>query len=518
LREGRNITARLIKTLRAAVLASLTFSAPLVAQDAVPQADCKPIREMVVEGLRELPSIQGVSVAVYSPNQACAFGFGITDIETQESVTTDTSFYIASSTKSMLALALATMHERGEINLDQPIADLSPSAPFPRSIPTDEITLRHLLAMSSGIKNPAYVHRVAITGEHTQDQLWNLIGATERNRSRSIRFGKFRYTNWNYNLAARLIEEERAARWQDILREELFERLGMTRTTAYMSRATSEGWSLARPHATLDPNGTSRSYLEKVDATMQSAGGVIMSASDALKWLALFVDEGRLDGQQLIPARVIQATRRPLTEVDSQFNGFQRDHYGLGWYLGPYKETGMQLVHHFGGFSGARAHISYIPDRDLGVAIFVNDSMVGSRFIDTAARYIYDSFLELDGAQAAYRQEIQDTKLWATDIRSRVASLRAETANRPWALRRARSDYVGTYTHEDFGSFEISYVDGDLLVKNGQTHSIAQPGSMPDTIRVELIPLEGDEIAFGYQRSGDIQDLTFRGVRYDRND
>nr|WP_298897007.1 serine hydrolase domain-containing protein [uncultured Altererythrobacter sp.] len=270
------------------VCAFLMVAAPAGAEDESHSLDCDALESLAAAGLDQLPSIQGVSLAVYTPDETCVAGFGVTDIETQEAVSADTAFYIASSTKSMLALSLAAMDARGELDLDQPVAEFAPTAPFSRKIPIDRITLRHLFAMSSGIKNPAYVYRVAFSGEYTDDQLWDLIGATERNRSSSIQFGKFRYSNWNYNLASRLFEAQYSLRWQDMLAREVFDKLGMSRTTAFMSRAAEEGWSLARPHATLDPDGTVRSYLEKTDATMQSAGGVIMSGNDALKWLEIF--------------------------------------------------------------------------------------------------------------------------------------------------------------------------------------------------------------------------------------
>ena len=48
------------------------------------------------------------------------------------------------------------------------------------------------------------------------------------------------------------------------------------------------------------------------------------------------------------------------------------------------------MYHHFGGFTGARAHVSYIPARHIGVAAFVNDSGVSPVFTDAVANFVYD--------------------------------------------------------------------------------------------------------------------------------
>lgn len=479
---------------------------------------CETLRNAAVAGLDVLQSIQGVGIAIFSPDDSCAFGLGVTDIDTQENVTADTAFYIASSTESMFALSLASMDARGELDLDQPIAEFAPSAPFSTRIHTDRITLRHLLAMSSGIKNPAYVHRVAYSGEHSQDQLWALIAETKPNRSPNIRFGKFRYTNWNYNLAARLVEEEHGILWQEILAKEIFDKLEMTRTTAYMSQAVEEGWSIARPHSTLEPNGTVRTYLEKTDATMHSAGGVITSANDALKWLEVLIEDGQLDGQQLFSPEVVRSTRQCLTEVNAEYNGFNRDCYGLGWYVGPYRDTSIALFHHFGGFSGAKAHVSYMPGRRLGVAVFVNDSAVGAKFADAFADYVYSQQLGLDGSQETYSRDIAEIREWTADIRNRLKSLRMEIAARPTRLRHTTSAYAGVYANQDFGTFEVDMVDDRLRFTNGQLIAIAQSGTEPETVRVELVPLEGEKIQFQVSRRGEVRSFEIKGVRYDRQD
>ncbi|MFL0355570.1 serine hydrolase [Erythrobacter sp. GH1-10] len=489
---------------------------PAAAENPKEPLDCEELEDLVVAGLDELSSIQGVSLAIYTPESQCVAGFGVTDIDTQEEVTADTAFYIASSTKSMFALALAAMDSRGELDLDQPISEFAPSAPFSRRIPTDRITLRHLLAMSSGIKNPAYVHRTAYSGEYTDDQLWDLIGSTQRNRSRSIRFGKFRYTNWNYNLAAKLVERQRSVPWQDMLVKEIFDKLGMSRTTAYISRAAEEGWPLARPHATLEPGGTVRSYLEKTDATMHAAGGVIMSGNDALKLLEVFVEEGSLNGEQIFPSGVVQSTRQRLTEADTEFNGYEREHYGLGWYIGPYRDTDVELVHHFGGFSGARAHVSYMPDQEIGVAVFVNDSAVGFKYADVLANYVYDRFLGLAEAKSRYLDEIAEIKSWAADIRVRLQAQREEIAARPSLLSQPLTAYVGTYADKGFGTVDITLEDGRLRVTNGQLSAIAQSGNEAESIRVELVPLEGANISFGVSRSGEVRNLKYQGLEFDR--
>ena len=89
---------------------------------------CETLRNAAAAELDELQSIQRVGLAIYTPAATCAAGLGVTDIETWENTTPETTLYIASSTKFMFALALASMDARGALDLDQPTAKLAPSA------------------------------------------------------------------------------------------------------------------------------------------------------------------------------------------------------------------------------------------------------------------------------------------------------------------------------------------------------------------------------------------------------
>ncbi len=493
----------------------MVFFAPLSLAQITEITELNPVvDEKVKQSLDKLKVIQGLSVAIYTDDGVYTKGYGVTDQDTQEPVTTDTAFYIASSTKSMFALAMSLMHERGDIDLDQSLAEFAPTASFSKKVDTDKITLRHLLAMSSGIKNAAYVHRVAFSGEHDQDTLWKLIGATKVNKSRNIRFGKFRYTNWNYNLLARLVEQKLGKTWQEILSQELFQKAGFTRTTTYISQAENQNWSRARAHVTLGPDAPTRQYLEKTDATMQSAGGVIMSANDAVKWLEIFAEDGRINGQQIFPARAVRATRLRLTQTDTEFSGYIREHYGLGWYIGPYGND--LLVHHFGGFSGARAHISYMPERKIGVAIFVNDSAVGSRYIDHLASYIYDNLIGASNAEERFHNAINDVDVWANDLNIRIGAIRDEINARKWSLSQPMDHYVGIYINDDLGTIKISKEENHLRITNGNLTAIAKAGSKLETLRVELIPLEGETVEFKISRDDRVNSLKYNGVRFTR--
>lgn len=460
----------------------------------------------IERGMARLGAVPGLAVAVYSRDGGYARGFGVTDITTGERADADVAFYIASSTKPLTALALLRRAERGDIDLDQPIGAFAPDAPFPAEVRANEVTFRHLLSHTSGIDNDPIGFRVAFTGQHTPDLLWRLLGVSRVNAEAP--FGRFAYTNTGYNIATVLTDRRFGAPWQDMLQAEVFAPAGMTHASARMSSAASGGWRVARPHASL-PEGITRLYLEKTDRTMQSAGGVIMSANDALRWLELMAEEGSVGGRRILAPRSIEATRAPLAQTaeGAEFGGYGREAYGLGWYCGPYRDD--VLYHHFGGFSGARAHVSYIPARRIGVAAFVNDNSAGSRFVDAVANFVYDRVAGRADTVSAFDAKLDELVARRDQLHERIRADRANRAARAWTLTRPRAAYAGAYENEQLGRIEVTAEGERLNVSFGVMHALAEPFTRPDSIRVEFVPTSGEPIAF----EGD--GAAPAGLRYD---
>ena len=448
--------------------------------------------DAAVERALGLDLAVGFGVAVYSREGRYVRGLGIAAADTRERVSVDTAFYVASSTKSMTALAFALLHARGALNLDTTLAEFSPRSGLPAATRPDEVRLRQMFAHVHGIANEPIEFHLTSTGQHDANSLWRLLAASEPNAAAPL--GRFQYANVGYNIATILSDRRLGVRWQELLRQEVFEPASLTRTTASMSHAKASGWSIARPHS-LGPSGVrERSYLEKTDQTMHSAGGVIMSAADAVRFLELFVEDGRVDGRHCVPAEVVQATRVPIANVGVDFDGYRREAYGLGWYLARYRD--QRMLHHFGGFSGFRAHVSYLPEQAVGVAVFTNDSTVGLRVINSLANYVYDRVGGYSDAAERLEASLQASAASYRAAAGRVVANRASRANLELLLSRAHSAYAGAYEHPLWGRVEIGAEEQTLRVTYGVLRAVAEPLGKPDALWVELEPGEGEVLQF----------------------
>lgn len=465
----------------------------------------------IAGAMARIEVMPGLAVAVYSRQGVYARGFGVADLETRRAANADTAFYIASCTKGLTALALAVLHARGAFDLDATLAAVAPDANFPSNVHPDEVRFRDLLRHTSGVSNRGIAFRVAYSGEHDPATLWRLLAASQPNTAHPL--GAFDYTNEGYNIATVVTDRRLGVRWQDLLAREIFAPAGMTRSSALMSRMQSAGVTLARPYFASMPGGPERVYLEKADQTMQSAGGVVMSANDAVRWLELMIEGGRIGGRQVVPAAAVAMVQAQQVAVQGT-NVYDYTGYGMGWYLGSYRDE--RLLNHFGGYPGCRAHISFLPERGIGVACFVNDSTGAAPLIDAIANYVYDATANRPDAQDRFEKAVANVVDGNGRFTARVAADRANRAQRPWTLTHPRDAYAGVYVHPEIGVVRIAVSGDQIEARCGLLHAVATPFTRPDALRVELIPGQAAPIQFEFADGARPTALTMVDHRFIR--
>lgn len=435
--------------------------------------------------------VPGLSIAVVEGDEAIlTAGYGVADLATGAPVDADTRFYIASSTKSFTALAIAAMAARGEIDLEAPVTAWSNLPGAPAELFAN-VSLTDLLSHRSGLDNSPMSFRAAMSGEHTPEAMRGLVAATVARDDTP--HGTFRYSNAGYNLATTLLEARTGHDWRVLVRDEVLRPAGMTDTTGWVSEARAEG-VVAAGHLGHGAGGPVRSPLQKVDATMQSAGGLVSTADDMARWLEIQLNDGVLDGRRVFPAGLVASTHRPLATNDATFGPYVREAYGLGWQIGRYGDD--VLIHHFGNFAGSRAHVSFMPERRLGVVVMINEDAVAGGLADLVANYVYDWHAGRPDLEAVYDAALTAFVANRDAARASIARQSADRAARPWMLSRPLPAYAGTYAGPSLGTIRVAERDGALVVTSGVMEALAEPFTRPESIRVELAPLQGQVILF----------------------
>jgi CubicO group peptidase (beta-lactamase class C family) len=456
----------------------------------------------------------GMAVAVAVDGRvAWTAGFGTADLNTGGAVTPDTPFYIASSTKALTATAAILAAHAGELDLDAPLPRYLPTARFPEGIDPRSIRVRDLLTLTHGLSgNGPVVLRTAFTGEFTRDELLDLL----RYHPPTGRQGTFEYNNLGYNLLGMVLEEVDGESWKEVVQRRVLDPVGMRSTTAYPSSLSPD--HIALPHE-LGPEGFARLPRTKTDENAHAAGGHFATAGDLARYLAVHLGGGRIEGRMVFPPEPLEASRQLHVPQDREFGPYHRFGWGLGWDLGTY--DGDTLVHRFGGFSGYRSHMSYMPEHGIGVVVLVNGDGPASPASDLIATFAYDRLLGKPDAEDRHRASLDALADQAEEARTALVRHLEERAARLAPLPHPLEAYEGVYESPVLGRMEWRVVAGGLELWIGVLRSRAEVfDATENRLRIELGG-SGNVVEFHFDGSGPARSVSLLGtgvefIRVDR--
>ena len=462
--------------------------------------------DSVMSALYSLDLSPGVGVVVIRDTQIIYMkGFGMADVAARRPFTSETVFYIASTTKSFTGLAAAILDDQGKFKLDAPLSRYLPNVKLHEPLNPDSITIRSLLTHTHGIANGGPVPvRLAYTGEYNGDaELIRLLA--EHGPARTGR--AYSYGNLGYNVAALAMDASTGESWKRTLERVLFKPLGMTKTSAYVSKFSRS--QLATPYE-LSLTGWKELPYGKADANMQSAGGLVTTLSDMGTWIEVHINNGKLDGKQVLPASAVIEAHKNLAQTDAPTHGGRNIGYGLGWRL--VVTGGDTILSHGGGFPGFSTFMSFVPARKIGVAVMANNGDFGQGLAEFATERIYNV---LTGGAMYAGDSMSAIRSLIAGAREGITADMKRRAARPQTLPYPLGAYTGTFENPSYGRLEISLVNGKLAAKMGvATSAIEVYDNTKNRLRIEIFG--GGDVMDVEMKEGRAEVMIFEGDRYVR--
>jgi len=347
----------------------------------------------VVEKVMHAAAVPGLSVAVTDRDgHGYAGGFGHSDLATMVRATHATCYRWFSMTKLVTATSALRLADRGDLDLDAPIAEYVDEAPVGHPVST-----RQLLTHTGGLANPLPVRWVHSADSPAPDQTALLRTLLGRRRMFAGPPGvRARYSNVGYLAAAEVIARVARAPFTDHVRDVLLKPLGMHATgfeapehgaaVGYLNlpqplhpllRALLPAGTLGERHAgvrSLNP------FL--VDGA--GYGGLVGPVTDAARFLRLHLGDGLLDGVRILAPETAREMRRLVSR------GRQFDH-ATAWFKD--RKHGTRFTHyweHYGTGAGFWNVARIYPEQGIGVVVMTNGSRrfdVESVMASTCARF-----------------------------------------------------------------------------------------------------------------------------------
>lgn len=462
--------------------------------------------DSIMNALMALDLTPGAGIVVVRDTQIVYIkGFGNADVAAKRAFTPETEFYIASTTKSFTGLASALLDKKGTFKLDAPLHKYLPALKLKEPLNADSITIRSLLSHTHGITNNGPVTiRLAYSGEYNGDA--DLIKFLEQHNAAET--GRaYSYGNIGYNVAALAMDAATKKSWKEVLQSEIFTPLGMKHTSAYVSKFKRD--ELATPYQATLEGWTARPY-GKTDATMQSAGGLITTLRDMGTWLEAHLNNGKIDGKQILPASAFVEAHSNLAPVNIKTQTGAQIGYGLGWNINLVGTDTMFV--HGGGFPGFGTYMSFIPSKHLGIAVFANNDGLGGAFTQIATGLVYQYLTNGD-----IKSPIPMDALGPVLTREREGMMNdlKRRAARPQTLQFPLDAYTGVYENPMMGKLRLSQVNGKLEANLGAAWSAIEVfDNTKNQLRISLFG--GGEVVNVEMKDGKAVALSFGGNEYRR--
>ncbi|MEO6397957.1 MAG: serine hydrolase domain-containing protein, partial [Tepidiformaceae bacterium] len=180
----------------------------------------------------ERRTVPGLAVAVLHDGAVYAEGFGVTNIEHPLPVDADTLFQIGSTSKTFTATALMQLVEEGLLELDAKVRDYLPTFELQSDEDAERLTVRHLVSHHGGFVGDYFRD----TGRG--DDALGKIVAKMANSPQLLPAGTaFSYSNAGFYVLGQIIATLRGIPFESVIRERIFEPLGMAHSTYFAEEA-----------------------------------------------------------------------------------------------------------------------------------------------------------------------------------------------------------------------------------------------------------------------------------------
>ncbi|WP_405208023.1 serine hydrolase [Aquimarina sp. LLG6339-5] len=412
------------------------------------------LQSYIIQGMKDW-QIPGLSISIIK-NDKIVFmkGFGVTKVNGSETVDENTLFMIGSNTKAFTATTLSILQEANVLNLHDKVQKWMPEFSLKNSLASRETNIVDLLSHRIGFETfqGDFTYWTSNLSREDVIKKMSLIDAPYGFRT------KWGYCNAGYVAAGELIPKVINKSWEETVKDSILIPLKMNRTLM-LPDELKKASNVAFPHSKVDTKLVEISFANINN--LAPAGSMSSSAKDMTNWLFAQLNNGKINGEQILSAKSIREIRRSssLLGVDPRDN--QETHfylYGMG--LAINDRNGKLVYSHTGGVDGFLSSVLFIPEEKLGIVVLTNTDQ--NNFYQNLNDQIRDSFLGLPFKNYS-KNALQQFKQNELNEIKRIDSLK-NIVNKKAKPSLPLKKFTGEYFNELYGDIEIKLENNKLNI------------------------------------------------------
>jgi len=377
---------RILGRFRVAVVAATLGSLPLPhaarAQAPAGWSDFKKLFQAYVDS----DKVVGASAIVMkSGRETGRYDVGFADRSANVRVDSQTIFHWGSITKSLTAISIMQLRDRGKLSLDDKIVRWVPEL---RAIHdpynmVDSITIRMLLSHTAGFQNPTWPYGNNQSWEPFEPTTWNQLVAMMPYQQLVFKPGsRYGYSNPGFVYLARVVEQITGDPWDAYVQKNIFAPLGMSRsyfrsTPYFLASHRSHNYYVRRDSA----SPTSPKLIDngaEFDPGITSPNGAWNApVSDLVKYVAFLTNAlipgTTQDRYDVVLSRAsLQEMWKPGMPMSQGYESSANQWMGLSFFV--LDRNGQRILGHTGSQAGFRSFYYFDPETKAGVIAVFNTS------------------------------------------------------------------------------------------------------------------------------------------------
>lgn len=377
---------RMKQTLRLCIIAMVTVIAvaPSHADQVRLPAQWNHLAGMF-DSVMEHDGMVGGSIALVRDGKIVARrDFGFADRTGGKKVDADTIFHWASNTKTLNAITIMQLRDRGLLTLDQPITRYVPELRriHDRFGSMDAITITMLMTHTAGFQGATWPYKSGATWEPFEPTSWEQLVAMMPYQEVEFAPGsRFSYSNPAWIYLARMLQTLTDDPWQYYVQKNIFTPLGMSRsffgqTPPHLSAHRSHSYGV---HKDTDGKIVTDDYGAEFDPGITIPnGGWNAPLEDVATYIGFLTGAGASDPRvkqrydSVLKRSSLQEMWQPRLSMDEdgKSSGAATEQIGLAFFLT--EQAGHHLVGHTGGQNGFSTFFDCDPATGIGVIGAIN--------------------------------------------------------------------------------------------------------------------------------------------------
>ena len=309
--------------------------------------------------------VVGACVGVLHDGEMVTAATGRANVATGTEVTDDTVFQIGSITKVYTATLVLQLVDEGLVDLDTPVATYVPDLRLGDEEATRTITVRHLLAHTSGLEGDHFddFGRGDDAIERYVESCSQLPQLFEPGRMMS-------YSNAGWVVLGRLVEVVRSKTFRQALQDHLFTPAGLADSPDRAEQAILRRHAVGHAPNPEEPGTFVVAPVWNLGESTAPAGSVQMATiADLLGFAEIHLRDGvASNGAEILTPASAELMRTPQVELDDPYT--LAESWGLGWFLNTW--SGLQVAGHDGATMGQGAFLRIVVDAGLAIGLLTN--------------------------------------------------------------------------------------------------------------------------------------------------